>query len=218
LNGILGAVCASLNCVDLIRRETLKKLYKLSVISTVMLSAAAFAMTGYREDVSAGSSISNGLHKTAAAPAGRAEWRCNPSENSACSKRSGTINFSGEFKVNGGANISVAQFLNVTGNDTSGPSKPVSQLVVDGQSNNSYRVSIEQGDHNCGFRVTKGVWNSFSASITKGGAGAFTINGKFCQRPPSTNKAGLTNNNVYYFKYGAYNAASNSTASSVSWR
>jgi hypothetical protein len=101
-------LCALLNCVDLIRRETLKKLYKLVVISTAMISAAAFAMAGYREDISSGNSISNGLHKTVAASAGRAEFRCNPSENSACSKRSGTINFSGEFKVNGGANISVA--------------------------------------------------------------------------------------------------------------
>lgn len=125
----------------------MKKMIKLGVISTTMISAVAYAMAGYREDISSGSSISNGLHKTAASSAGRAEWRCNPSANSACSKRSGTISFSGEFKVNGGANISVAQFLNVTGNDISGPSKPVSQLTVDEQSNNSYRVSIEQGNY-----------------------------------------------------------------------
>ncbi len=210
----------------------MRKIIKLAILSTVTISVAALATdaapSGFQFDNSDGKGdIINGVHKTDAVAAGRAEWRCEP-DNNDCSKRSGTINFSKQIKINGGANISVAQFLNIKGSGTTGSSEPISQLTVDDQSNNTYRVSIEQGNYNCNFRVPKSTWMNFEAGITKGGTGWFKINNQFCQRPAnsSVNRfAGspdddqFTNGvNTYYFKYGAYNAAENSTPSSVSWR
>ena len=161
----------------------------------------------------------NGVHKTQAHASARAEWRGQ-------SRRNGSISFSGQMKVNGGANISVAQFLNVVGSGTTGHSEPISQLVVDDQHNGTFRVSIEQGDYSCGFRIQKQKWYTVQAGIAKNGRGWFKVGGKYCQRPSgNTNRfAGnpdedtYSGTNAYYFKYGAYNAAHNSTPSSVSWR
>ncbi len=195
----------------------MRKLLKVATISTVAISVAALATdsppSGFRSDISSGSDIVNGVHKTAASSAARAEWR-------GTSRNSGSISFDREMKVNGGSNISVAQFLNVTVNGSTGSSQPISQLTVDQQSNGSYRVSIEQGDYDCGFRVTKGQWVRVQAGIGKGGVGWFQVGGQYCQRPASSSRptAGSQGSGYYYFKYGAYNAASNSVASSVSWR
>jgi hypothetical protein len=206
----------------------MKRLHKIAAFSTVLLAAAAWATdaepSGFQSDLDSGDII-NGLHKTQAVAAARAEWRCKP-DNTSCSKRSGTIYFSKQFKVNGGSNISLAQFLNIKGSGTTGDSEPISQITVDQQSNGSYRVSIEQGDYPCSFRVTKGQWYTLEAGIDKGGVGWFKVDNQFCQRPagdparsagsPQDDK--FTGVNTYYFKYGAYNAAKNNVASSVSWR
>ncbi len=209
----------------------MKKAMKFALTATVLISTAALATdgapSGFQIDNNKGSGgdIVGGVHKTLAVSAGRAEWRCKPT-NTSCSKTSGTISFSKQFKVNGGSNISIAQFLNIRGSGTTGDSEPISQLVVDGQSNGSYRVSVEQGDYSCGFRVNKGQWYTLEAGITKGGFGFFQVDGQFCQRKAtekngsagSPKKDEFTGANTYYFKYGAYNAAENSVASSVSWR
>jgi hypothetical protein len=216
----------------------MKKTLKYLAIPTVLISAAALATdtapSGFQFDnkssvdgVASGDIVS-GLHKTVNNIAGaRAEWRCKPAENSSCSKRTGTINFSKEFKVNGGANISLVQFLNVTGTGTSGGSKPISQITVDDQraerdGTRSYRVSIEQGPYDCNFRITKGRWYTITASISKGTQGTFSIGGQSCSRPSSSVSAGSidsrTSGRVYYLKWGAYNAAEGVGESSVSWR
>lgn len=198
------------------------KFLRIAAVSTVALGAAALATDspppGFRADLDDGD-IVNGLHKTQASPAARAEWR-------GTSTRSETLSFNGEMKVNGGANISIAQFLNVKGSGTTGSSEPISQLTVDDQRNGTYRVSIEQSDYSCGFRINKGQWYTVEAGIARNGVGWFKVGGKYCQRlPGNTDRfAGNPDDdqyngmNAYYFKYGAYNAAGNSTASSVSWR
>jgi hypothetical protein len=219
-----------------LERKT-KKSLKYLAIPTVLISVAALATdtapSGFQFDNQApdkgGASgdIVGGLHTTSETiPGGRAEWRCNP-DNTACSTKSGTISFSKEFKVNGGANISLVQFLNIEGTGTSGGSKPISQITVDDQqpeplNKRSYRVSIEQDNKDCNFRITKGQWYTITASISKGTQGTFSIGGQSCSRPSSSVSAGSTDSRtsgrVYYLKWGAYNAAEGVGESSVSWR
>lgn len=204
----------------------MKSILKIVAVSTVVLGTTALATdsppSGYEASISNGD-IVGGLHTTQSVSAGRAEWRCSPN-NSSCSTRTGTIYFKREFKVNGGADISIAQFLNVQGSGTTGSSEPISQLTVDDQRNGTYRVSIEQGNYDCGFRLTKKQWYSLEAGIGPGGVGWFKVGGNWCQRPAGRRSAGkpevdnYSGTNNYYFKYGAYNAAGNSVASSVSWR
>lgn len=206
-------------------------------IGTVALAATSVP-SGFRTDIQNGAgivSVSYGgnLHQTAAESSSRAEFRCNP-DNSACSKTRGAIYFSGEFRVNDGQNVSLIQFLNIKGSGTTGGSEPISQLVVDDyrSSDSTYRVSIEQGDHYCGFRIRRGQWYDLEAGIARRGVGWFKLDGDdrlYCQRTRGTTRytdrvAGdpyednYSGDNTYYLKYGAYNAAGNDKFSSVNWR
>jgi len=132
-----------------------------------------------------------------------------------------------KFKVNGGSNISIMQFLNVTGSGATGSSKPIAQLVLD-RSNNGvgrnlksgeYRVSIEQGNQYCGFTVTKGQYYSARAYINKNGYAEFVIGGKKCKKT-TPNKAGVHSGNsgkYYYFKFGTYHAGGSTPGTSITW-
>lgn len=191
--------------------------------ATAVIAAAALATdrppSGFTADIDNGDIVS-GVHKTQARSPGRAEWR-------KTSVRSGAIAFDREMKVNGGANISLVQFLNIKGSGLTGSSEPISQLVADNQRDGQFDVTIEQGDHSCGFTIEKGTRYRVQAGIDKGGVGWFKVNGKWCQRPNGDpdRQAGYPEDdgysggtNAYYLKYGAYNAGGSSVASSVSWR
>ena len=237
---LIWCFCALVFCAKFLRRNNVRTITKCIVGATVFVSAAVLATdsapSGFQIDNTSGNTkigdIVSGTHKTYAVAAGRAEWRCKPS-NTACSKNSGSIYFKKKMTVYGGENISLVQFLNIKGSGTSGGSEPISQLTVDDQkgpsTNRTYRVSIEQGNYDCGFRINKKQEYEVEAGIDKNGVGWFKVGGQWCQRDTSTTgsksrKAGYPESdsysgvNTYYLKYGAYNANSNTTESSVRWR